>query len=143
MPSHNSPHERRVTPADDDTTNQPETASGAEVARPTHRLNNIRCGGNGIQLLVSTRDHLYDANEVEAGDGSWQVVGAWSDESAPELTRMLSQRSSTGVGVSRQNSGNVQPATRPQPSSTSPQAHFDRGGQRLGTLADRSGNAST
>ena len=45
-----------------------------------------------MQLLVSTKDHLYDAENVEAGHQSWQVIGAWEEGSVQELGKILSQR---------------------------------------------------
>lgn len=121
-----SPHERRANPDD---TKQPETAGDA--TRPTHRLKGVKCGENGAQLMLSTRDHTYDLDDVVAGNGTWQVVGAWSDESAPELTKMLSQRISVG--------SSTQSATRPQASA---QPHFDGAGKRLGAVAEQLGSAS-
>ncbi|KAK2589594.1 hypothetical protein QQS21_012725 [Conoideocrella luteorostrata] len=59
---------------------------------PTHRLNDIKAGDHSVQLLVSTKDHLYDAESVEAGTDSWQVIGAWGETSVPELSKMLSNR---------------------------------------------------
>ena len=62
---------------------------------------------------------------IQAGVGTWQVIGGWSDE-APHLTQALSRRSSTA--------SSNRSATRPQPST---QSHFDRSGQKLGTGAGR------
>lgn len=62
------------------------------VARPTHRLEGVKIGDYGVQLLVSTKDHLYDAKDVEAGEHAWQVVGAWEESSVQELGRLLAQR---------------------------------------------------
>ena len=130
IPAPGSPHERREVP--------PDTAAShtaGDVARPTHRLADVQCGRNGVQLLVSTRDHVFDAKDVVAGDDSWQVMGAWSDESVPELTRMLSQRGS-GASVG---SSNTQPASRPQ-ASTEPR--FSGAGKRLGPVAEQSRGVS-
>ncbi|KAF5642295.1 uncharacterized protein FTJAE_3770 [Fusarium tjaetaba] len=61
-------------------------------SRPTHRLQEIKVGDNSVQLLVSTKDHLYDAKDVGAGVNAYQVIGSWEDSSVQELTKMLSQR---------------------------------------------------
>ncbi|KXH48793.1 hypothetical protein CSIM01_13679 [Colletotrichum simmondsii] len=55
---------------------------------PTHKLEHLKVGANGIQLLVSTKNHLYDAKNVESGDSSFQCVGAWSEGSVQELGKM-------------------------------------------------------
>ncbi|KAI5459618.1 hypothetical protein BGZ63DRAFT_425590 [Mariannaea sp. PMI_226] len=60
--------------------------------RPTHRLEDIMVGDSGVQLLISTKDHLYDAKSVHAGNDSWQVIGAWDESSIQELGKMLSSR---------------------------------------------------
>ncbi|KZL77390.1 uncharacterized protein CT0861_03101 [Colletotrichum tofieldiae] len=57
--------------------------------RPTHQLEQLKVGENGVQLLVSTKDHLYNAKDVEAGKCGFQCVGAWSDESVRELGQIL------------------------------------------------------
>ncbi|KAM0338621.1 hypothetical protein ACHAPU_011254 [Fusarium lateritium] len=62
------------------------------VRRPTHHLEGIQVGDNGVQLLVSTKDHLYDAKSVGAGVGAYQVIGSWEDSSVQELTKILNQR---------------------------------------------------
>lgn len=67
----------------------------ADPSLPTHHLQNIKAGHHSVQLLVSTKDHLYEANDVEAGEDSWQVIGSWGDASVSELTQILSQRSTT------------------------------------------------
>ncbi|KAF5535049.1 hypothetical protein FMEXI_11007 [Fusarium mexicanum] len=61
-------------------------------SRPTHRLQEIKVGDNSVQLLVSTKDHLYDAKDVGAGVNSYQVIGSWEDSSVQELTKILNQR---------------------------------------------------
>jgi hypothetical protein len=72
------------------------------VRRPTHHLDGIKVGENSVQLLVSTKDHLYNAKDVGAADNSYQVIGAWEDSSVQELTKILNQRQ---VITSRQASG--------------------------------------
>jgi hypothetical protein len=72
------------------------------VSRPTHHLEGIKVGENSVQLLVSTKDHLYDAKDVGAADNSYQVIGSWEDSSVQELTKILSQRQ---VITTRQASG--------------------------------------
>ncbi|KAK1574576.1 uncharacterized protein LY79DRAFT_565534 [Colletotrichum navitas] len=57
--------------------------------RPTHQLEQLKVGENGVQLLISTKDHLYNAKDVEAGRCGFQCVGAWSDDSVRELGQML------------------------------------------------------
>ncbi|KAK2006616.1 hypothetical protein LZ32DRAFT_611082 [Colletotrichum eremochloae] len=57
--------------------------------RPTHQLEQLKVGENGVQLLISTKDHLYNAKDVEAGKCGFQCVGAWSDDSVRELGQML------------------------------------------------------
>lgn len=66
-----------------------------ELSLPTHRLKDIRAGDNSIQLLVSTKDHLYDADGVEAGSHSCQVIGAWDESSLGELSNIIRSRSGT------------------------------------------------
>ncbi|QLI68579.1 uncharacterized protein G6M90_00g030470 [Metarhizium brunneum] len=63
--------------------------------RPTHRLKDIKAGDYSVQLLVSTKDHVYDAENVEAGTSSWQVIGAWDESSVPELSKFLNSRQTT------------------------------------------------
>ncbi|KAK1521597.1 hypothetical protein CABS01_16501 [Colletotrichum abscissum] len=46
---------------------------------PTHKLEHLKVGANGVQLLVSTKNHLYDAEDVEGGNSSFQCVEAWSE----------------------------------------------------------------
>lgn len=67
----------------------------ADSSLPTHHLENIKAGNFSVQLLVSTRNQLYNAKDVEAGEDSWQVIGCWEDGSVSELTQMLSQQSAT------------------------------------------------
>ncbi|KAI9167806.1 Tyrosinase family protein asqI [Paramyrothecium foliicola] len=64
-------------------------------ARPTHRLQEVKVGDSGVQLLVSTKDHLYDARNIEAGRQSWQVIGSWEEGSVQELGKILAQREAT------------------------------------------------
>ncbi|KAF4953253.1 hypothetical protein FGADI_6119 [Fusarium gaditjirri] len=61
-------------------------------SRPTHHLQEIKVGDNSVQLLVSTKDHLYDAKDVGTGINSYQVIGSWEDSSVQELTKILNQR---------------------------------------------------
>ncbi|XEV04997.1 hypothetical protein FSHL1_010284 [Fusarium sambucinum] len=77
-------------------------------SRPTHHLQEIKVGDNSVQLLLSTKDHLYDAKDVGAGVNCYQVIGSWEDGSVQELTKVLSQRqvienrqSSTSAEASR------------------------------------------
>lgn len=78
-------------PANSDTeTGAPEGADS--TFRPTHRLKDIKAGDNSVQLLVSTKDHVYEAENVEAGVDAWQVIGAWEESSVPELSKCLSSR---------------------------------------------------
>jgi hypothetical protein len=77
---------------------KPQPATGDEkdsVNRPTHHLKTIHVGDNGVQLLVSTKDHLYNAEDVDAGANSYQVIGAWEDSSVQELAKILNQRQVT------------------------------------------------
>lgn len=60
--------------------------------RPTHRLKDIKAGDKSVQLLVSTKDHVYEAENVEVGIDAWQVIGAWEEASLPELWKCLSSR---------------------------------------------------
>lgn len=115
------PHARSSTP-----TELPNL--GADTSRPTHHLEKIKVGNHGVQLLVSTKDHLYDANDVEAGEDSWQVIGAWEDSTVSELTQILSQRSTTGA-----------------PAQTSAQSRFGAGygvGNTLGTTTKQSSDTA-
>ncbi|KAF0318034.1 hypothetical protein GQ607_014731 [Colletotrichum asianum] len=41
---------------------------------PTHKLEHLKVGSNGVQLLVSTKNHLYDAKDVEGGNIVIRVV---------------------------------------------------------------------
>lgn len=63
---------------------------------PTHRLRNIKAGDNSVQLLISTKDHVYDADGVEAGTGAWQVIGGWDESALGELSKCLTARQRTG-----------------------------------------------
>ncbi|KAL4403615.1 hypothetical protein CABS03_15067 [Colletotrichum abscissum] len=56
---------------------------------PTHKLEHLKVGANGVQLLVSTKNHLYDAEDVEGGNSSFQCVEAWSEGSVQELGKMV------------------------------------------------------
>jgi hypothetical protein len=99
----------------------------AHTSLPTHRLENIKAGNHSVQLLVSTKDHLYQANVVEAGEQSWQVIGSWGDESVSELTQILSQR-----------------ATKPTP-APSTQSRFGSGygaGKTLGTVSKQASDTA-
>ncbi|KAF5985777.1 hypothetical protein FCOIX_1892 [Fusarium coicis] len=78
-------------PAEPDTQIPPGDEIGS-CSRPTHRLQEIKAGDNSVQLLVSTKDHLYDAKDVGAGVNSYQVIGSWEDSSVQELTKILGQR---------------------------------------------------
>ncbi|KAF5603981.1 hypothetical protein FPCIR_1042 [Fusarium pseudocircinatum] len=78
-------------PTEPDTQLPPRDETGSS-SRPTHHLQEIKVGDNSVQLLVSTKDHLYDARDVGAGVNSYQVIGSWEDSSVQELTKMLSQR---------------------------------------------------
>lgn len=59
---------------------------------PTHRLRSIKAGANGVQFLVSSKEHLYDVEDMEGGDGVWQAVGVWEDATIQEGIRTLRQR---------------------------------------------------
>ena len=75
----------------------PEATLGSPepVYKQTHRLKHIKAGDRSVQILVSTKDHVYDAEDVESGEDSWQVIGSWSEESVPELASILAQRQTT------------------------------------------------
>lgn len=77
---------------------------------PTHKLKDIKAGDNSVQLLVSTKDHVYDADGVEAGVDSWQVIGAWDESALAELSKFLTIRQQTqaaqGSGSQRAAFGN-------------------------------------
>lgn len=60
--------------------------------RPTHRLKGIKVGHNGVQMLVSTKDHVYEAEDVVGGEHSWQVIGSWEEASVTELSVMFTER---------------------------------------------------
>lgn len=64
---------------------------------PTHKLKAIKAGDNSVQLLVSTKDHLYDADGVEAGINSCQVIGAWDESALGELSNIIRCRSGTAA----------------------------------------------
>ncbi|KAK2016905.1 hypothetical protein LZ32DRAFT_600929 [Colletotrichum eremochloae] len=66
------------------------TESDSNDIRPTHRLERLKVGEKGVQLLVSTHDHLYTATNVEAGNYAFQCVGGWTENSIPELGQMIS-----------------------------------------------------
>jgi hypothetical protein len=72
------------------------------VNRPTHKLKDVKIGDSGVQLLLSTKDHLYDAETVQAGNDSWQIIGAWGESSVKDLAQMLSTRAPT---ANHQNTG--------------------------------------
>ncbi|KAF7534079.1 hypothetical protein G7054_g6512 [Neopestalotiopsis clavispora] len=63
---------------------------------PTHRLRAIKAGARGVQFLVSSKEHLYDVEEMEGGDGVWQAVGVWEDATIQESIRTLRQRQQDG-----------------------------------------------
>jgi hypothetical protein len=72
----------------------PERANSQPIdqSSPTHRIKNIKVGNNGVQLLVSTGNQLYDAEDVEAGDSAWQSVGTWNDEAFIKVAETIRQR---------------------------------------------------
>ncbi|KAJ3499706.1 hypothetical protein NLG97_g101 [Lecanicillium saksenae] len=72
---------------------------------PTHKLKAIKAGDNSVQLLVSTKDHLYDADGVEAGTHSCQVIGAWDESALGELSSILQSRSRTTAPGTKQSAG--------------------------------------
>ncbi|KAK2018047.1 hypothetical protein LZ32DRAFT_599931 [Colletotrichum eremochloae] len=73
-----------------------ESTSDTHLHWPTHRLEQIKVGEKGVQLLVSTLDHQYDAKNVEGGNNTFQCIGGWNDASIQELGQMLiSHRDST------------------------------------------------
>jgi hypothetical protein len=76
----------------DPNTQMPPRDETESCSRPTHHLQEIKVGDNSVQLLVSTKDHLYDAKDVVAGVDSYQVIGSWEDSSVQELTKILNQR---------------------------------------------------
>lgn len=61
-------------------------------AYPTHRLKSVKAGVNGVQLFVSSKEHLYDIEDMEGGDHVWQAVGVWEDPTIQEGIRTLRQR---------------------------------------------------
>lgn len=72
-------------------------APAAGAARPppppptqTHQLRDVRAADDGVQLFVSnTPDHTFALENVEAGQRSWQCVGAWSDETIQAVARTI------------------------------------------------------
>lgn len=68
-----------------------------DTARPTHRVLDMKTGDHGVQLLVSTKDHLYDAKTVHGGIGAWQCIGSWEDPTIQKVATLLSQREGTGA----------------------------------------------
>lgn len=74
-----------------------ESETPKTTERPIHRLKDIKAGGNSVQLIVSTLDHVYDADTVEAGEHSWQVIGSWHEASVAELAKCLSTRQAMGT----------------------------------------------
>ena len=62
---------------------------------PTHELEDLKIGDNGVQMLVSNQDHLYKAKRVEGGRDSWQCVGTWSDETIQGFARLIAERHAT------------------------------------------------
>lgn len=85
----------------------------------THQLTGIKSGDFSVQLLISTKDQLYDAQNVETGCNSWQVIGGWEESSLGELTSLLSTRPAM---ASQNTKGTTSFGTR------------YGGGQKLGTL---------
>ncbi|EXA36941.1 hypothetical protein FOXG_17388 [Fusarium oxysporum f. sp. lycopersici 4287] len=81
-----------MSASEDPDTQTPPRDETELCSRPTHRLQEIKVGDNSVQLLVSTKDHLYDAKDVGAGVNSYQVIGSWEDSSVQELTKILNQR---------------------------------------------------
>ncbi|KAI1864400.1 uncharacterized protein JN550_008957 [Neoarthrinium moseri] len=63
-----------------------------QQSHPTHRLRNVRLGNNSVMFYVSSKDHLYDVEELEAGDGAWHSVGVWEDPTIQQGIRDLRQR---------------------------------------------------
>ncbi|KAJ3530993.1 hypothetical protein NM208_g9075 [Fusarium decemcellulare] len=96
---------------------------------PAHRLKGIAVGDRGVQLLVSTKNHLYDAEDVHAGEDAYQVIGAWEEGSVSELGKLLNQRQAAlnreTVGTARfgttygtgKKLGSVEEGTRKQPAA--------------------------
>lgn len=85
---------------------------------PTHRLKDIKAGDSSVQLLVSTKDNLYDADNVESGAHAWQVLGAWEATSVSDLSNILSKHQPTATQDAAENHGF---------------RSRHRGGQKLGT----------
>lgn len=73
------------------------------VPRPTHRLKDILAGDNSVQLLVSTKDYIYDAEHVVAGVDSFQVIGTWDESALAELSKCLGARQQTARQGSSRN----------------------------------------
>ncbi|KAK1963379.1 hypothetical protein LY78DRAFT_660390 [Colletotrichum sublineola] len=73
--------------------NSPKSDASGHV-RPTHQIEHMKVGEYGVQLLVSTKDHLYNAKDVEAGKGGFQCIGAWSDDSVRELDQIITSHRS-------------------------------------------------
>lgn len=86
-----------------------ESETPETTERPTHRLKDVKAGDNSVQLLVSTLDHIYDAECVEAGQNAWQVIGSWHEASVAELAKCLSTRQAPGT---QNRSGSSQGAGR-------------------------------
>ncbi|KAK2040712.1 hypothetical protein LZ31DRAFT_35959 [Colletotrichum somersetense] len=57
--------------------------------RPTHRVKKTTCGEYGAQLLISTRDHVYDAEDVETGKSAITCIGSWNDGSVGGLAQII------------------------------------------------------
>ncbi|KAK3182141.1 hypothetical protein K4F52_006510 [Lecanicillium sp. MT-2017a] len=86
QPSPTNPHASASSPAID--------APAADAARPTmtqtHQLRDVRAADDAVQLFVSnTPDHTFALENVEAGERSWQCVGAWSDETIQAVARAI------------------------------------------------------
>ncbi|KAK7415036.1 hypothetical protein QQX98_006174 [Neonectria punicea] len=78
---------------------QPRPRRGGDPGlHPTHRLENVKTGDTSVQLLLSTQDDLYDVKNIATGANSWQVIGAWHEDSVQELGKMLSTRQAAPNG---------------------------------------------
>lgn len=75
------------------------------ASHPTHELEDLRIGDNGVQMLVSNHGHLYKAKGIEGGRHSWQCVGTWSDETIQGFARLIAERHATS---SNQHAANEQ-----------------------------------
>jgi hypothetical protein len=82
--------EEDVQPSDSSTLTP--SAPIDQPPRPTHRIKGMKVGNSGVQLLVSTGNQLYDAENIEGGDSAWQSVGNWEGESLLKVVDTLQQR---------------------------------------------------